>query len=110
MSISSFFTDNPLVDKDFLKQLDTEQEREVFAKVISLDLNERPIEEIIGRVTGGSINVDGNSSSRRTCSLTLVASELNIHDFYWGLKTKFQLFVGLKNKINSKYPDIIWFK
>jgi hypothetical protein len=27
----------------------------------------------------------------------------------WGLKSKFNLAVGLKNTIDSNYPDIIWF-
>lgn len=100
---------NPLDDKEFLRQLDQEKEREVFAKVISLNYDEDPIEEITGRVTSGSVNLDGTSKSRRSCSLSLVAQELNIHDFYWGLSTKFKLYSGLKNKINSDYPDIIWF-
>lgn len=100
---------DPLMDKDFLKALDQENQREIFAKIASLTFEEHPIEFITGRVTGGSINIDGQSSTRRTCSITLVAKELNIHDFYWGLNTKFMLFIGLKNKINSEYDDIIWF-
>lgn len=102
-------TRNPLVDKDFLKELDQQNQREVFAKVISLDFEENPVEEIEGRVTSGSVNIDGASAVRRSCSLSLVAQELNIHDFYWGLTTKFKLYVGLRNDINPKYPDIIWF-
>ena len=100
---------NPLIDVDFLKRLDTEKEREVFVKVISLDWDENPLEEITGRVTGGSVNIDGTSAVRRTCSVSLVAEELNIHDYYWGLNTKFKLAVGLKNRIDKRYPDIIWF-
>jgi hypothetical protein len=34
---------------------------------------------------------------------------MNINDFYWGLTNKFKLEIGLKNTINSNYPDIIWF-
>jgi hypothetical protein len=100
---------NPLIDLDFLKRLDTEKEREVFAKVIALDWDENPLEEITGRVTGGSVNIDGTSAVRRTCSVSLVAEELNIHDYYWGLNSKFKLSVGLKNRIDERYPDIIWF-
>ena len=40
----------------------------------------------------------------------MVAENVNIEDFHWGFKTKFKLEIGLKNTINSKYPDIIWFK
>jgi hypothetical protein len=64
---------------------------------------------IEGRVTGGSINIDGASAVRRTCSLTIVAEGLAINNFYWGLNNKFKLEVGLKNFIDSKYPEIIWF-
>nr|DAG21687.1 MAG TPA: protein of unknown function DUF5047 [Caudoviricetes sp.] len=60
-------------------------------------------------MTGGSINIDGSSAVRRTCSLTLVANNVNITDYYWGLKNKFKLEIGLKNTINDIYPDIIWF-
>jgi hypothetical protein len=100
---------NPLADKDFLRELDQNREREVFAKIVSLDYNENPIEEITGRVSSGTVSIDGSSSVRRSCSLGLIAQELNIHDFYWGLTTKFKLYSGLKNNINPKYPDIIWF-
>jgi hypothetical protein len=100
---------NPLIDKDFLRLLDQQKEREIFARVVSLSFQEEPLEEITGRVTQGSVNVDGNSAVRRTCSVSLVAEELNIHDYYWGLNTKFKLYVGLKNNIQPKYPDIIWF-
>jgi hypothetical protein len=69
-----------------------------------------PIEYIEGKVTGGSINVDGNSAVRRTCTLSMVAQDVNINDFYWGLKNKFRLEIGLKNTFNCNYPEIIWFK
>ena len=100
---------NPLLDKDFLRKLDQQKEREIFARVVALNFKEEPLEEITGRVTQGSVNIDGNSAVRRTCSVGLVAEELNIHDYYWGMNTKFQLFVGLKNTFEPKYEDIIWF-
>ena len=100
---------NPLFDLDFLIELFSQKEREIFARITALDLEELPIEYIEGKVTGGSVNVDGKSAVRRTCSLTMIAYEVNINDFYWGLKNKFKLEVGLKNTLNSKYPDIIWF-
>jgi hypothetical protein len=100
---------NPLIDYDFLKRLDNEKQRETFAKIIALDWDENPLEEITGRVTQGSASIDGSSAVRRTCSVTLVAEELNIHDYYWGLNTKFKLSVGLRNNIDDRYDDIIWF-
>ena len=101
---------NPLFDIEFLYQLSTVKEREIYARITSLTWEEMPIEYIEGKVTGGSINVDGSSAVRRTCNLTLIAKDININDFYWGVKTKFKLEIGLRNKINPKYPDIIWFK
>lgn len=101
---------NPLLDNIFLEKLFTAYDREIYAKITALNFDEFPTEEISGKVTGGSINVDGTSACRRTCSLTLVANEVNINDYYWGLNTKFELQIGLTNHIDEKYPDIIWFK
>ena len=100
---------NPLLDTDFLLKLDSCQEREVFVKLIALNFNEEPIEKIEGRSQSGSVNIDGSSIIRRTCSLNLIAKELNINEFYWGLNSKFKLEIGLKNNIDNNYPDIIWF-
>ena len=36
--------------------------------------------------------------------------DVNINEFYWGLRNKFRLEIGLKNMIDANYPDIIWFK
>ena len=101
---------NPLFDNDFLYKLSVAKEREIYARITSLTQEECPIEYIEGKVISGSINVDGKSAVRRTCQLSLIAKDMQINDFYWGLKTKFKLEIGLKNKINKKYPEIIWFK
>ena len=98
-----------LYDKDFLMELQTQHERETYARVATLDVNEDPIEYIQGKVTGGSVSVDGTSTVRRTCNLTMVSENVDISNFYWGLKTKVKIDIGLKNNINNKYPDIIWF-
>ncbi len=100
---------NPLLDKDFLLKVDNDRNRVYYIKLIALDFEENPIEEINGRVTSGSINVDGTSSVRRTCSLSLVANELNIHAYYWGLNTKFKCYIGLENKVDNSYPNPIYF-
>jgi hypothetical protein len=39
----------------------------------------------------------------------MVAQDVDINSYYWGLNTKFKLEVGVKNTIDSRYPDIIWF-
>ena len=96
-------------DKDFLLALDKMREREVYARVTALNFQEAPITTIEGRITTGSINVDGDSAVRRTCSLTLVAENFDYNNYIWGLNTKFKLEVGLKNNIDSIHPEIIWF-
>ena len=109
--------DVSLLDEEFLVALSEQKERDLYARVTSLDINELPIERIEGKVTGGSINVDGDSNVRRTCNLTMVNDEIDINDFYWGVKTKFKLEIGLKNKLSGEfeyvedglYPDIVWF-
>jgi len=96
--------------RQFLLDLDKSKTKTVYAKITALRFDESPIETIEGRVTQGSINLDGDSAVRRTCSLTIVANEFNYQDYVWGMNTKFKLEVGLKNTLNKKYPDIIWFK
>jgi hypothetical protein len=98
-----------IFDKDFLLSLDKEKEKEIYAKVTALTFQETPITTIEGRITSGSINVDGDSAVRRTCSLSLIAENFDYQNYIWGLNTKFKLEVGVRNKINSAYPDIIWF-
>ena len=101
---------NPLLDEVFLHELDIYPHKFIWAKLVALNWEEYPLEEITGRITGGSINVDGSSAVRRTCNLTLAANEVNINNFYWSLNTKFRVEIGLENWINLEYPDIIWFK
>lgn len=105
-----------LLDEDFLVALQEQRERELYARVAALDFEEKPIDYIEGQVTSGSINIDGDSAIRRTCSLSMIAEELNIKDVYWGVKTKVSIEIGLKNEVdenygtyNERYPDIIWF-
>ena len=96
-------------DKNFLLQLDRLKNKEIYARITSLTFDELPVEQIEGKITSGSINIDGTSAVRRTCSVNMVSTNLNYHDNYWTFKTKFKLEIGIKNTINPKYPDIIWF-
>lgn len=101
---------DPMLDEEFLHKLDQYPHKFLWAKIISLNFEEFPMEEITGKITGGSINIDGNSAVRLTCSLTMVANDVDINNFYWSLNTKFRVEIGLENWIDSSYPDIIWFK
>lgn len=93
-----------MYDKDFLNKLYTQKNREVFARITVLSFDETPLECIEGKITTGSISIDGASAVRRTCSLTMIVDGFKITDYYWGIKNKIKLEVGLKNE-----SDIIWF-
>lgn len=96
-------------DSEFLKKLDRQKHRTIYARITALTFEETPIETIEGRITGGSISVDGASVVRRSCSLTMVAQEFDFSNFYWGISTKFKLEVGIANEVDTSYPDTIWF-
>ena len=100
-----------LFDKEFLKQLDYHREKETYIRITSLTNDEYPREQIEGRATGGSINIDGASAIRRSCSLNMIAldEDVILTDNFWCYNNKFKLEVGLKNLVDNKYPDIIWF-
>lgn len=97
-------------DKEFLKRLDENRSKTIYARIIALTLDEVTLESIEGRVTQGSINIDGDSAVRRTCSLTIAAQNFDYNAFIWGLNTKFKLEIGVENTIDLSYPNIIWFK
>jgi hypothetical protein len=35
--------------------------------------------------------------------------DISLSDYYWGLNTKFKLYIGVENNINPNYDNIIWF-
>ena len=63
--------------------------------------------QIEGRITGGSVNIDGNSAVRRSCNLTFAISNETIENendimhpwmnFQASLTNRFELEIGLKN-------------
>jgi hypothetical protein len=99
------------LNRDFLRQMDNYTQREVYAKIVSLTWDEYAIEEITGNIVSGTINVDGSSTTRRTCSLSILADQnAQFTQVEWGLNTKFAVLIGLKNFIDDSLPDIIWFQ
>ena len=98
---------NPLLDKEFLKELDHNNLREVYVKIISLNKNEEPVEEISGKASQGTLSIDGSSAIRRTCSLTIVVDRVNINEYYWSFCTKFKLYIGLKVPDDLRYKHSV---
>ena len=103
-----------LKDKNFLKSLDSYNNKFFWVRIEVLDANEIPIRNIEGRVqSGSSININGSSSVRRTCNITLLAEEeendlTNIENLLSANK-RIKIFEGIRNDINGNYDDIIWF-
>lgn len=104
-----------LLDDVFLERLHNQTQRELWVKVLALTLDEDPIEEITGRITGGSISIDGSSKMRRSCSLTMISDRYSVNEYIWGLNTKVKISIGMKNTVPSdeehpnNYGDIVWF-
>ena len=103
-----------LKDKDFLRELDNENNKFYWVKIEVLNMKELPIESIQGRVAPGStIPVDGNSSVRRTCNVSFIAedaiNDLTDVDNLLSINKKIKILVGIENHINTNYDDIIWF-
>lgn len=103
---------NTLYPQQILDLIDQMPFRTLFAKLELLDWQERPIKEIQGFLTNGSISINGNSTVRRTCSFTFSALNEEQLGHLIKLNTKFKLFIGLKNQLPKKYKEygeIFWF-
>ncbi len=104
-----------LNDMDFLIALDKLNIKTHYAKIILLSFDEKPIREIQGNITAGSLSVNGSSSVRRTINLTMLANENNSDieniDNEISINKKVKVFVGYNNPLKSyaRYGDIIWF-
>ena len=104
-----------LKDSDFLQQIDKLKIANHYAKIIVLNWDENPIQDIQGRIISGSINIDGTSSMRRTCNLSLYSEGKEDESIYntenlISINKKIYLEIGVENLTNSylEYP-IIWF-
>ncbi len=100
---------NPLLDRTFIELLDKNNQREVYAKIICLNMDELPVEEISGKVSQGTLSIDGSSAIRRTCSLTIISNRVNINEYYWSFTTKFKLYIGLRipDNIRNAYAETV---
>ena len=99
-----------LQDNDFLSALTYNHHKTQYARLKVFDKNKQPIEFIEGKITGGSINIDGAAAIRRTCSLSLSTEPGSIFtDDYWSLTHEFEVEIGLENYIDSQYDSIVWF-
>ena len=98
-----------LYNKEFLNALDKQKIHITLARITALNERDLPVEKIEGRITQGSLNIDSKSTMQRSCSLTMVATDVQINDYYWGVKTKIKLEVGILNRTNLGETDMVWF-
>lgn len=103
-----------LKDSSFLQLFDRLKNKEQYVKITLLDFYEKPIKSIQGQVISGSINLDGKSSIRRTCNLTMVAQEYendltNVNNLI-SINKKVELEIGFLNTTGYYNSfDVIWF-
>lgn len=103
-----------LKDTFFLNLIDKLKVKEQYVKITLLDFLEKPIRSIQGQIISGSINLDGNSSIRRTCNLTMIAQEYendltDINNII-SINKKLSLEIGFLNTTQYyKSFNIIWF-
>ena len=107
-----------LKDLPFLKSLIIQPIQSIYVRFTSLDWNENPLCEIQGLVTSGSMNLNGQSSIRRTCNLTITIPDKV--DYQINSQYTIKQLIGVDNKINleigyenttGQYEEysILWF-
>lgn len=98
-----------MYSEEFLNRLFTNKSIKKMARITRLNLDNQPLEEITGQITSGSLNLDNKSNVQRTCSLSMVVLNSFEADIQWALTSRFKLEIGMKNEIDSNYPQEIWF-
>lgn len=105
-----------LKDSKFLSMLDEMRIKKHYAKLTILTfVDEKPLREVQGIATAGSVTVNGEASLRRTISLTISSIEdendiTNIKNII-SMNKKVKVEIGLENpfKEYANYGKIIWF-
>lgn len=107
-------TYNYLNDTSFLKELAKQHIKTYYVKISVLNWEESPISFIEGRVISGNLNIDGQSSLRRTANLSIALDDTmyeitNVENLL-SLNKKMCLEIGYVNTTKKylKYP-ILWF-
>ena len=104
-----------LKDDEFLVEIDTQRLQKQYIKLVLLNWNEEPIQEIQGMATSGSVSVNGNSAVRRTCNLSMTVDKgygnaiTDVNNII-SINKKLYLEIGIKNTTNkyTEYP-ILWY-
>ena len=99
-----------LNDSTFLNLLHKQKNLKKFVKLIILSNDEKPLYEIQSTVFNGTLNINGNSSVRRTISLSAVFQK-DISLELFAIDKKVLVEVGYNNDLINyeNYGKIIWF-
>ena len=103
-----------LKDPSFLKKFDEIKLKEQYVKIVTLSFDEKPIQEIQGRVVSGNFSLDGSSGMRRTANISLIVDDqdgnvTNIKNLL-SINKKVEILIGFLNT-TDQYPNysMIWF-
>ena len=105
---------NNIQNAAFLKALDNERNKFYYVRIIVLDKFDKPIKSIEGKAQqGSSISINGGSSVRRTCNITLLAEDAendltNIENFL-SVNKKIKIAVGIEKWIDYS-TDIYYYE
>ena len=105
---------NYLNDTNFLKELSKFPVKTYFVHIIVLSWDEQPVSAIEGRVISANLNIDGQSSVRRTANLSIALDDeitqiLDTENIL-SINKKINLQIGYYND-TQYYPEyeILWF-
>ena len=102
-----------LKDTAFLKDFyENDYLKEQYVKIIILSFDEKPIQQIQGRILSGNVSLDGSSGMRRTCNLNMTTENEfdNSYQELLNINKKVEVLIGFLNTTSkySQYP-ILWF-
>lgn len=104
-----------LKNLNFLSTIDTLKIKKQYAKITLLDWDEKPIQEIQGLITSGSLNLTGDSAIRRTGNLSVFLQDesyAKISDSgnLFSINKKMFLEIGYENP-TTEYQNfpILWY-
>jgi hypothetical protein len=99
-------------DKEFLSKIDNLRVREQCVKITLLDYKEEtPLEDIEGEVISGTLTKSGDSSVRRTCSLSCAINafeyEIDSIKSKYSISKKIYLELGFVNDTDEYLEEEI---
>ena len=111
------YYENPLIStkkRNFLSKINDFVNQKQYVKITLLNWEEKPLKEIQGQITSGSLTKDGSAAMRTTGTLaaTFDAGTYSVEDanMDFAINKKIFIEIGIRNDTNEykEYP-ILWF-